>query len=93
MIHAENKVRKDFRIRNLKLDFQNKEVEVDATWLDSRRCMLMNYQSLRPLEQRMNLVQLCNSNSVTFVFFMERWDMKKILTQKFWFLSSYYCAH
>ena len=31
MIHAENKDKKDFRIRNLKLYYQNKEVEIEST--------------------------------------------------------------
>ena len=51
--------------------------------------MLVNCQSICPMEKRMTLVHLCNSNSVALVFLTETWLHDEITDSEVFIGSSY----
>ena len=78
MVTTEGKDEKDFRIKNLKLYYNNELVEIYTQWLGPRKCLLVNCQSIWTFEKRYALTKLCNVNSVTLVFLTETWLYSEI---------------
>ena len=66
------------RIKNLKLYYQGREVEMSSNWLTLANCLLLNCQSNCSLSNRRKLVRIMTTASISINFLTETWLSESI---------------